>query len=145
MNSKIREITLNDKPIVLKMMREFYASECVATNGSEDIFNADIDACISNSPYLEGYVFEKDGKIQGYAMLAKSFSTEYGKPCIWVEDLYIESECRGLGLGSGFFEFIEEKYKNAIFRLEVEAENTRAVNVYKKRGFDFMPYLEMKK
>lgn len=145
MNTKIRKITLNDKPIVIQMMRGFYASECVATNGSEEIFNADIDTCISDSPYLDGYVFEENEKIQGYAMLALSFSTEYGKPCIWIEDLFIESEYRGLGIGSSFFQFIERKYPDAIFRLEVEAENTRAVNVYKKCGFEFMPYLEMKK
>ena len=29
--------------------------------------------------------------------------------------------------------------------LEVEAENERAVNVYKKRGYDVLPYMEMKK
>lgn len=145
MNTKIRKITLNDKPIVIQMMRGFYASECVATNGSEEIFNADIDTCISDSPYLDGYVFEENEKIQGYAMLALSFSTEYGKPCIWIEDLFIESEYRGLGIGSSFFQFIERKYPDAIFRLEVEAENTRAVNVYKKCGFEFMSYLEMKK
>ena len=145
MNSIIRKITLNDKPVIIQMMREFYASECVATNGSEEIFNVDIDTCISNSPYLEGYVFEENGILQGYAMLALSFSTEYGKPCVWIEDLFIESEHRGKGIGSNFFEFIEKKYPDAIFRLEVEAENTCAVHVYKKCGFGFMPYLEMKK
>ena len=78
-------------------------------------------------------------------MLAKSFSTEYGKPCIWIEDLYLKPECRGRGIGSAFFEFIEEKYPKTIFRLEVEEENERAVHVYKKNGFDVMPYMEMKK
>lgn len=145
MSSNIRKMTINDKPVVIQMMRGFYASDCVATNGSEEIFNADIDTCISDSPYLEGYVFEENGTIEGYAMLALSFSTEYGKPCVWIEDLFIEDAHRGKGIGSSFFEFIEQKYPDAIFRLEVEAENTRAVHVYKKCGFDFMPYLEMKK
>lgn len=145
MDYVIRNISQNDKLQVMEMMNIFYASPCVATNGSQQIFTADLDACISDNPYLEGYVFENEQGILGYAMLAKSFSTEYGKPCIWVEDLYIKDDFRGLGIGSGFFGFIEEKYKNAIFRLEVEEENTRAINVYKKAGYDFMPYLEMKK
>ena len=41
--------------------------------------------------------------------------------------------------------FVEQKYKNAILRLEVEEENEHAVYVYKKRGFEVFPYMEMKK
>ena len=145
MSIVIREMVNNDRRPVKWMMEEFYSTDAVATNGSEEIFESDIDACLSDSPYLEGYVFEDDGYIFGYAMLAKSFSTEYGKPCIWIEDIYIKKEHRGDGLGSTFFDCITKKYPDAIFRLEVEAENERAIRVYKKNGFEFMPYLEMKK
>ena len=138
-------MTAKDKQTIMEMMREFYSSPAVLSNGSAEIFNADIDACLNNNPYLEGYVFEDGGKTLGYAMLAKSFSTEFGKPCIWIEDLYILSEYRGLGLGSKFFEFIEQIYPNHLFRLEVEEENERAVKVYKKCGFEVLPYMEMKK
>lgn len=141
----IRAIEEKDRQQILEMMRAFYSSEAVFTNGSDDIFNSDIDCCIGCSPYVEGYVFESDDVIQGYAMLAKSFSTEFGKPCIWIEDIYIKEKYRGLGLGSRFLGFIEEKYPGHLFRLEVEAENERAVNVYKKCGYDILPYMEMKK
>ena len=94
---------------------------------------------------MEGCVFEADGAICGYAMIAKSFSTEFGKPCVWIEDLYLEEEYRGKGLGSAFFGFIEEKYPDSMFRLEVEAENEAALRLYKKRGYDTLPYMEMKK
>ena len=145
MKSKIRHIEEQDRPQILEMMRVFYASDAVFTNGSEEIFNADIDNCISDNPYIEGYVFEGDGGVLGYAMLAKSFSTEFGKPCIWIEDIYVKEEYRGLGIGSRFFNFIEEKYPHSLFRLEVEAENERALNVYRKCGYDLLPYMEMKK
>ena len=145
MSIVIREMVNNDRRPVKWMMEEFYSTDAVATNGSEEIFESDIDACLSDNPYLEGYVFEDDGYIFGYAMLAKSFSTEYGKPCIWIEDIYIKKEHRGKGLGSTFFDCITKKYPDAIFRLEVEESNKMAIKVYKKNGFDFMPYLEMKK
>ena len=145
MSIVIRDMEENDRRPVIWLMEEFYSTDAVATNGSKEIFNNDIDACLSDNPYLEGYVFEDDGHIFGYAMLAKSFSTEYGKPCIWIEDIFIKEEHRGEGLGNSFFKCIEKKYPDAIFRLEVEAENERAIRVYKKNGFDFMPYLEMKK
>ena len=78
-------------------------------------------------------------------MLAKSFSTEFGKPCIWIEDLYVKDEYRGRGIGSRFLRFIEGKYPDAVLRLEVEAENERALHVYKSGGFDVLAYMEMKK
>lgn len=145
MTTVIRNMTVRDKTEVIAMMTEFYASPAVHTNGSQEIFSEDFDNCINDSPYLEGYVFEVSEEIKGYAMLAKSFSTEFGKPCIWIEDIYIKKECRGLGIGKKFFEFLESNYTDCIFRLEVEEDNVNAVNLYKKSGFEFMPYAEMKK
>ena len=141
----IRKMIESDRTLVLDMMRVFYASDAVATNGSEEIFNKDIDECVSDSPYAEGYIFESNGKTVGYGMLAKSYSTEYGKKCIWIEDIYVKDEYRGCGIGSRFFDYVREKFPSALLRLEVEEENTRAKAVYEKNGFDYMPYMEMKK
>ncbi len=141
----IRNIQERDREVVLSMMREFYASDAVWSNGSDEIFAADVDACLSDSPYLEGYVFEGEGSLQGYAMVAKSFSTEFGKPCMWLEDIYVAPEFRDRGIGSAFMSFVQNKYPDAIFRLEVEPENERAVHVYEKCGFVVIPYMEMKK
>ena len=127
------------------MMRVFYASPAVLSNGSEEIFEADVENCVNDSPYLEGFVFEENEEILGYGMIAKSFSTEFGKPCIWVEDLYLKPEYRGQGIGSKFFEYLEQNYTDCIFRLEVEEENERAIHVYEKNGFVVLPYMEMKK
>lgn len=148
MNYRIRAMRPEDKAAVLKMMRIFYASEAVFSNGSEEIFRADIEQCTKENPYLEGYVFEDSGssakELQGYAMVAKSFSTEFGKPCIWIEDIYINEESRGLGIGSAFIQYIKDRYPDCIYRLEVEEENVGAVRLYKKCGFEFLPYMEMK-
>ena len=113
MNSIIRPMTPKDKNSVLEMMRVFYASPAVFTNGSDDIFRTDIENCINDNPYLEGYIFEVSGEIQGYGMIAKSFSTEFGRPCMWIEDIYIKESCRGAGIGSKFIDYIGEKYPDA--------------------------------
>lgn len=141
----IRSMEEKDRRQVLEMMRVFYSSPAVLSNGSREIFEADVDHCIGDCPFVEGFIFEKEGNIQGYAMIAKSYSTEFGKPCIWIEDLYIKKQYQGLGIGSRFLRYVEEKYPNHVFRLEVEAENERAVNVYQKCGFRVLPYMEMKK
>ncbi len=141
----IKPMTAEHRETVLEMMRVFYTSPAVFTNGSEEIYQRDVENCINDNPYLEGYVFYEQDKVCGYAMIAKSFSTEFGLPCIWIEDLYIEPEYRGHGIGAKFLTFIEEKFPNTILRLEAEKENERAVYVYEKCGYDVLPYLEMKK
>lgn len=102
----IRPMQPGDKKAVLAMMEVFYASPAVLSNGSAAIFTNDFEACVNNNPYLEGYIFEENGQIQGYAMAAKSFSTEFGRPCIWVEDLYIKEDFRGTGIGSQFLNLL---------------------------------------
>lgn len=139
----IRKMKFEDKSEIVSMMKVFYTSDAVFTNGSSEIFNADFEACLSDSPFLEGYVFTKDEVIMGYAMLAKSFSTEFGKPCIWFEDLYLKPEFRGQKIIPQFIEFVKSQNQNSIFRLEVEAENRHACHVYEKCGFMKLPYLEM--
>ena len=132
-----------DCATVTDMMRGFYASDAVLTNGSDEIFSADVSECVSDSPYLEGYVFENEDGIQGYSMCAKSFSTEFGRRCVWIEDLFVKEEYRGKGIGSQFLSYISDKYSDCVIRLEAEAENERAIHVYKKAGFELLPYTEM--
>lgn len=138
----IRLMKEQDKNEVIEMMTVFYASEAVSTNGSREIFESDFDNCINSCPYLEGYVFEENNNICGYAMVAKSFSTEFGKPCIWIEDLYIKEEYRHKKLGSLFFDFLKDNYKDTIQRLEVDKNNVFAIKAYKKNNFDEVDYLQ---
>ena len=148
MNYRIRPMCREDAETIIEMMRVFYASPAVLSNGSEEIFRNDVENCVNDSPYLEGYVVVLESpseEIIGYAMVAKSFSTEYGKPCMWIEDLYLKEEERGKGIGSAVLHFIADKYPEAILRLEVEAENERAIQTYRKCGFDVLPYMEMKR
>ena len=141
----IRRMTKADRETVIEMMRGFYASAAVITNGSEEIFAADVDECVGESPYAEGFVIEENGFVVGYSMTAKSFSTEFGRRCIWIEDLFVKEEYRGKGFGTKMIRYIEALYPSALIRLEAERDNSRAINVYEKCGFEEMPYVELKK
>ena len=66
MNSTVRAMTPQDKNAVFEMMRNFYSSPAVYTNGSDEIFLNDIENCINDNPYLEGYIFEDANCIKGY-------------------------------------------------------------------------------
>lgn len=133
----------NDKHEILSLMKEFYSSDAVYTNGSDEIFEQDFENCINECPFLEGFVFCNELEILGYGMIAKSFSTEFGKPCIWFEDLYLKPAFRGKHIIPEFVEYIEKKHPDAIFRLEVEEDNKHAVHVYKKLNFNKLPYVEL--
>ena len=139
----IRKLRVEDREIVIDMMRRFYNSPALITNGSEEIFASNVDNCLNNSPYLEGFVFIAENKVIGYGMLAKSFSTEFGGECIWIEDIYLEEKFRGQGRGSKFIQYVKEKYFDKILRIEAERDNERALETYKKQGFKELPYMEL--
>ena len=128
---KIRAMQLKDMEEVVGMMRVFYDSPAVIHAAPDEILRQDVKDCVGDCPYIEGYIF----------------SREYGGICVWVEDLYMKEEARGLGIGTAFFRFLDEKYKDQAvrFRLEVEEENERAVAVYKKAGYHPLPYMQMTK
>ena len=141
--TEIRKIRQEDRERVIDMMRRFYNSPALITNGSEEIFASNVDNCLSNSPYLEGYVFTVEIKVIGYGMLAKSFSTEFGSECIWIEDIYLEEEYRGQGIGSKFIQYVKDTYSDKVLRLEAESDNAKAIAAYEKNGFQKLPYMEL--
>lgn len=140
----MRSMTEADRPHVYRMMKDFFSSDAVLTNGSDEIIERDIDECLSDSPFLEGFVFtDERGEVKGYAMVAHSFSTEFGRHCVWVEDLYLESELRGRGVATEFLDHLRTAYPDSVTRLESETDNDRAIRTYLKNGFEEIPYLEM--
>ncbi|MBR2179186.1 MAG: GNAT family N-acetyltransferase [Selenomonadaceae bacterium] len=141
--AEVRKMCQMDRAIVVDMMRRFYNSPALITNGSEEIFASNVDNCLSNSPYVEGFVFTVEEKVIGYGMLAKSFSTEFGSECVWIEDIYIEQEYRGQGIGSMFIQYVKGIYPDKVLRLEAESDNAKAIAAYEKNGFQKLPYMEL--
>jgi ribosomal protein S18 acetylase RimI-like enzyme len=126
---------------VLGMMRVFYDSPAVLHTSSDQVLKNDIDACIGDNPYLDGYVFMEDNQIAGYTMVSKSFTTEYGGLCGWIEDLYIKPEYRRQGISREFFHTLPSLYPDIVrFKLEVEPENERAIATYESCSYSLLPY-----
>ncbi len=137
----IRPMKAEDKQEVLAMMRVFYDSPAVLHTSSDKVLENDFDACISDLPFLDGYVMIADGKTAGYAMASLNFTTEYGGICVWLEDLYIKPEFRRKGIGSTVLKFLETQYPQAVrFKLEAEPENEGAISCYEKHGYRISRY-----
>lgn len=140
----IRKFTKNDFNEIFEMMKDFYNSPALLHPAPDAVLKKDIGDCIGDCPYAEGYLFEENGKVTGYSILAISYSTEYGGICIWIEDLYIKPEHRGKGMGTAFFDFLKREYKEAVrFRLEAEGNNHGAIELYKRNGFSVLPYVQL--
>ena len=142
----IRTVKEQDRKDYLSMAKAFYESDAVLEKVPAENFEITFDLLLTQNPYAKGYVFEEKGKILGYALLAITHSQEAGGQVVWVEEIYLKPEARGKGYGHAFFQFLEEAFPRAKrFRLEVEMENEKAVALYKKLGFAFFPYDQMKK
>ncbi len=143
----IRPMIEADSSSVLELMTVFYNSPAVYQKADERILKKDIADCVGEMPFVEGFVFEENANLLGYAMVAKSYSTEYAGMCVWLEDLYLAPEARGLGIAKKFFEFVEKFYAGQAvrFRLEVVKNNTNAIELYKKCGYNELDYMQMTK
>ncbi len=151
---EIRYIREEDKEAVLEMMKVFYSSPATIEKAPEDILIRDIEDCLSDLPFIDGFVFEDElNNIAGYGMVSKTYSTGYGGICLWFEDIYLKPEYQGKGYTSKFFEYIEELYNKMFddkvkvvrYRMEVEKNNINALKSYEKNGFKQLEYVEMTK
>ena len=143
----IRKLTAGDFEEILAMMKVFYASDALLIHPTEEVLRRTLTEALGNGPYLTGYGFEADGVLAGYGMVTRSYSTEMGGICVWIEDLYIQPQFRGKGFGSSFLRFVEEQYRHEAVRLRLEAEpeNERAMGVYGKAGFEILDYTQLVK
>ncbi len=142
-----RSFNPDDYPVFLKMCREFYASDAVCHSIPESCFKTTFEMCLTESPYVRGYLFESDGIVAGYGLLSFTYSAEVGGLSVLIEELYVLPEFQGKGMIRRFFELLKEEYEDNVsrFRLEVTKENLRAIEIYRRYGFQELPYLQMVK
>lgn len=138
----IRKITEKDRNIFLAMTEDFYNSDAVCYRVPEEYRIRTFNELMRSDTYMEGFIFEYEGNIAGYALISKSFSPEAGGSVVWIEELMILPEYRSRGLGTQFFRFLEKNIPAARYRLETEPENEGAIRLYKRMGYEFCPYIQ---
>ena len=110
---------------------EQLAHECVATP-------ADFAAALFEAPpRCAALLVESDEKPIGFALWHHCFSTFSGRPGLYVEDVYVDPERRGQGVGRGIF---RELARRAVadgctyMKWSVLDWNRRAVDFYSGLG-----------
>lgn len=136
MQAVFKPIEVQDIPIVIAMMEEFYA-----------IDNYPIDSNVScglmrefleNETLGRGWLILNDGEPMGYVILTFVFSFEYKGRIAFLDELFISPKTRGLGFGKQALDFITEQAKALsvkIIYLEIEGHNTVAQKLYLSKGY----------
>jgi GNAT superfamily N-acetyltransferase len=94
-------------------------------------------ALFGPEPALFGHVAEVDGVVVGCALWFLNFSTWKGSHGIYLEDLYVQPEHRGRGLGRGLLAALaDESCRRGFARLEwsVLDWNMTAIKFYEALG-----------
>ena len=144
MSISFRPLKEADFSQILSMMKTFYASDALLIHPEESTLRRTLKDAIGEDPFVEGFAFEYEGATAGYGMIAKSYSTEAGGHCVWIEDIYVLPDFRGKGLGTAFLKFVQNRFPHAVrIRLEAEPENEKAMSVYRVAGFSELGYTQL--
>lgn len=141
----MREITREDREIVLPMVREFYGSDAVDHAVPTEIMQRSFLAAANpEEPLLRGLLVYHHGELAGYVYLTFCYSAEVGGRCIFIEEIFLKENFRGLGLGRAIMTWIEREYPTARrIRLEVTQANQRAIQLYEASGYQYLRYDQM--
>ncbi|MBX3595714.1 GNAT family N-acetyltransferase [Sphingomonas sp.] len=94
----IRPAEPDDFDLIAQFIRKLAAYEKLT---HEVRFDADVmrGHLFADRPAADVLIGEIDGVPRGFALFFQTFSTFEGKPGIWLEDLFVDPDARGSGLG----------------------------------------------
>ena len=131
----IREANPSDMSSVLRLIKELAKFENEPEAVEVTVENL-INSGFKKNPSFKAYVAEKEERIVGMALFYERYSTWKGK-AIHLEDLIVEEEFRGKGIGNALYtEVLKYAYKNNFKRVawEVLDWNTPAIDFYESTG-----------
>ena len=98
-------------------------------------------------PKVESFLAEINGRAVGYTFFFETYSTFLALPTLFLEDLFVLPEFRGMGVGAALFRTMaQEAWTRGCGRMEwtVLDWNQLAIDFYErfgaKRSADWLPY-----
>lgn len=141
----IRSIEPKDSDEFIRMANEFYSGPGVLHKVDPMVIKRTLDEMLKNSPFLEGFIFEKEGRSVGYAELSYSFAPEVGGRSIFIEEIFVDAQYRGQGIGHKFLDYCVSLVDGDTRRIRLEAtrSNEKAIALYRSYGFKELDYMQM--
>ena len=140
MDTTIRTATPEDIPQILTFIRALaaYEREPDAVTATEGDLLRD---GFGPNPFYFCLIAEIDGQPAGFAFYFFNYSTWMGRPGLYLEDLFVHPEFRGLGIGKALLQEVAAiaVEKNCPrLQWEVLDWNTPAIDFYSAMGAEFM-------
>ncbi len=132
----IRPATPDDLPLIAELIRALADYEKLAHEVRFDEATLG-EKLFGPRPYAEVLIGEIDGAPMGFALFFHNFSTFEGRPGIYLEDLFVRPEARGLGLGKALLaELARIAVERGCARLEwwVLDWNAPSIGFYRSLG-----------
>ena len=97
----VRPAHPEDVPDLLRLVRALadYEKEPEAAVATPDQFSRALFPT-AEAPVASAHVAVQDGRVVGMALWFTTFSTWTGQPGIWLEDLFVDPDARGGGIGT---------------------------------------------
>jgi GNAT superfamily N-acetyltransferase len=140
MATTIRAASRADIPQILRFIRALAAYERAPEAVTATAAGLERDGFGPN-PFYFCLMAENNGQAAGFALYFFNYSTWLGRPGIYLEDLFVEPELRGLGIGKALLERVAAiAVEKGCQRLEwaVLDWNTPAIEFYRAMGAEFM-------
>jgi GNAT superfamily N-acetyltransferase len=140
MATTIRPATRADIPQILKFSRALATYE----RAPEAVMATEVDLerdGFGLNPFYFCLIAEHEGRPAGFAFYFFNYSTWLGRPGLYLEDLFIEPELRGLGIGKALLERVAAiAVEKGCPRLQwaVLDWNTPAIEFYRAMGAEFL-------
>jgi len=136
----IRTATAADVPQILAFVRALavYEREPDAVSATEEGLLRD---GFGTNPFYSCLIAEHVGKPAGFALYFFNYSTWMGRPGLYLEDLFVDVEFRGLGIGKALLQrvaAIAVEMHCPRLQWEVLDWNTPAVDFYRAMGAEFL-------
>jgi len=136
----MREAGRGDVAALVGLMRGFYAesgfvlAEARAAAAFEDL--------LARPELGRVWLIDRGGEAAGYIVVTFVFAMEHGGLAAVVDDFYVRPEARGEGLGKAALAAVRRACEDLglrAMRVEVGADNDRALAVYRGAGFELLP------
>ena len=140
MATTIRTATEADVPQILEFIRALAAYERkpdAVTATEADLLRDGFGP----NPFYVCLIADLDGQPAGFAFYFFNYSTWKGRPGLYLEDLFVHPEFRGLGIGKALLERVAAiaVEKNCPrLQWEVLDWNTPAIDFYRAMGAEFL-------